>query len=157
LTEAPRNPSEFVRVAVDAPMFTVDHPDAVMPSYATAASACFDITSIMEGFTLYPGEIVKCRTGLRLNPVAPIWRNHYLMLFARSGLASKGISLANGVGIVDSDYRDEIMVLLHNTSRVAHMIRKGDRVAQGMVWARWNADLEIKDADRNGGFGSTGR
>ena len=156
MSDMPRNPSEFTRVS-GPPMFLLVHPDAVMPSYATPASACFDISTISEDFTIYPGEISRCRTGLCINPAASIWDRHYLMLFARSGLASKGISLANGVGIVDSDYRDEIMVLLQNTSRTAHPIKKGDRIAQGMVWARWSVDLEVKDTTRSGGFGSTGR
>ena len=85
------------------------------------------------------------------------------IICARSGLASKhGITLANGVGVVDSDYRGEIMVALHNHSNESVVVESGERIAQLVITpyivAVFNQVDELDDTVRGeGGFGSTGR
>jgi dUTP pyrophosphatase len=153
--DAPRNPSEFARIE-EQPMFLMTDESATMPTYATPSSACFDFCTI-EDATIYPGEIVKLRTGLKLNPDCWIWQACCLKLYARSGLASKGLGLANGVGVIDGDYPGEIMGLMHNTSRVAVAVHKGDRIMQGELGELFRAALQTINPKRTGGFGSTGR
>jgi dUTP pyrophosphatase len=84
------------------------------------------------------------------------------LIYARSGLATKrGLAPANKVGVVDSDYRGEIMVALHNHSEVEQKIASGERIAQMVITPYIKADFfeveELSDTERGvGGFGSTG-
>ena len=133
---------------------------AVLPARATEASAGMDISACLaEPVTLAPHEIRLIPTGLS---AAPDTSDVMLMLCARSGLASKhGIGMANGVGIVDADYRGEICVPLINQSDVPFTVTPGLRIAQLIVVPVCMPEISIAetlpDTQRGaGGFGSTG-
>lgn len=136
------------------------HPDAVIPVRATAQSAGLDLSACLtEAVTLAPHEIRLIPTGL----AAALDRDDaMLMLCARSGLAAKhGIGLANGVGIVDTDYRGELRVALINQSDTPFEILPGMRIAQLIAVPVWmaavaEADTLPETARGAGGFGSTG-
>jgi len=139
------------------------HPDAVIPVRATAESAGLDLSACLrEPVTLQPHEIRLIPTGL----AAALSENEtdaMLMLCARSGLAAKhGIGMANGVGIVDTDYRGEIRVPLINQSDVPFEITPGMRIAQLIVVPVYLPQVleaeTLPETERGaGGFGSTGR
>ena len=134
---------------------------AVAPKRATEGSACYDLYSCVgpNGITLHPGERRAIPTGIILE----IPEQHVVKVFARSGLSyKKGITLANCVGIIDHDYREELYILLHNTSSESYKIEHGERVAQMLLEKVLNYELletHEKPAiieTRNGGMGSTG-
>lgn len=127
------------------------------PTYATPGSACFDLASIETATICCRGtEII--RTGLHVE-VPP---GHVMLIFSRSGHGFKhGVRLANAVGVVDSDYRGEIMVALHNDSLNEFRVMQGDRIAQALVIPVVQQTFEIathlSETDRGvNGFGSTG-
>lgn len=132
--------------------------DAKCPTYGTEFSAGADLYSIDEFIIIYPGETVFIHTGLSLE----IPNGIVGLIYARSGLACKqGIAPANKVGVIDSDYRGEIIVALHNHSNEKVNIAKHDRVAQIVFTPYYFATFtEVKSltyTDRGvGGFGSTG-
>jgi dUTP pyrophosphatase len=105
-----------------------------------------------------PGQTVLIHTGL----AAEIPIGYAGLIYARSGLASKkGLAPANKVGVVDADYRGEIMVALHNHSDAAASVTHGERIAQLVIAPFLAADFnevdELNDTERgSGGFGSTG-
>jgi dUTP pyrophosphatase len=82
----------------------------------------------------------------------------FIMVTSRSGLALQGIIVKNAPGIIDADYKQEIKIMLWNTSEKSFKINVGDRIAQGVVmkFKQATGDVEVKTADRTGGFGSTG-
>lgn len=131
-----------------------------LPKYATAASAGVDLCAdLKEPLIIKPGENVKISTGLAIE-----LPNQYVvaLVFARSGLASNyGLGLTNGVGVIDSDYRGEIQVLVQNRGQQQVIIKPGDRIAQ-MVFmpvfqALFEEVAELQETSRGtGGFGSTG-
>lgn len=132
------------------------------PAYATEGSAAIDLrAAIDEGTTveIEPGERALIPTGLAISPETT---GVVAIVAARSGLAIKqGICLSNGIGVIDSDYRGEICVGLHNTSRVPFTVNRGDRIAQMMFMPVLSAKLiEAASLDETargaGGFGSTG-
>ena len=132
------------------------------PAYATEGSAAIDLrAAIDEGttVTIEPGERALIPTGLAISPETT---GVVAIVAARSGLAIKqGICLSNGIGVIDSDYRGEICVGLHNTSRVPFTVNRGDRIAQMMFMPVLSAKLiEAASLDETargaGGFGSTG-
>ena len=132
------------------------------PAYATEGSAAIDLrAAIDEGttVTIEPGERALIPTGLAISPETT---GVVAIVAARSGLAIKqGICLSNGIGVIDSDYRGEICVGLHNTSRVPFTVNRGDRIAQMMFMPVYQAKLlEVASLDETargaGGFGSTG-
>ena len=134
---------------------------AVAPKRATAGSACYDLYSCVgpDGLTIKPGERKAIPTGI----VLEIPEQHVVKVFARSGLSyKKGITLANCVGIIDHDYREELYILLHNTSDESYKIQHGERVAQMLLEKVLNYELletHEKPATietRSGGMGSTG-
>jgi dUTP pyrophosphatase len=134
--------------------------NAKLPARATEASAGMDLSAaVAEPVEIPPHEIRLIPTGLA---AAPARRDVMLMLCARSGLASKhGIGMANGVGIVDADYRGEICVPLINQSDVPFMVTDGLRIAQLIVVPVILPEITESDilpeTDRgSGGFGSTG-
>ena len=136
-------------------------PYATIPTQATAGSAGYDLYAALEAPVSIPvGEIVRIPTGIA---AAPDRKDVALFIMARSGLASKhGINLANGVGLVDSDYRGEIAVGLVNLSDAPYTVQPGDRIAQLMVTPvvqpRVHLVPELDETERGvGGFGSTGR
>ena len=135
------------------------HPDAVLPALATAGSAGADLrTRIDQPVVLPPGGRALLSTGIAVGlPSGTVG-----LIFARSGLASKhGIALANGVGVVDSDYTGEVKVALCNLSDKPYTVRPGERVAQLAVLpvyaVRFSEVAELAATERGaGGFGSTG-
>ncbi|OLN27001.1 dUTP diphosphatase [Desulfosporosinus metallidurans] len=138
----------------------VSNNSIALPAYATAASAGVDLRAdLKEPMTVNPGENVKIPTGLAIE----LPNQHVVALvFARSGLANRyGIGLTNGVGVIDSDYRGEIQVLMQNLGTQSVSINPGDRIAQ-MVFmpvfqALFEEVSELQETPRgSGGFGSTG-
>lgn len=134
--------------------------NAEIPKRATNGSAGYDLCAcIEEDVVIKKGQIVKIPTGIS----AEINTNEAaLMIYARSGLASKnGVTLVNCVGVVDSDYRGEIVVPLINLGNDDYIIEKGARIAQLVVTPIILPEIEevseLGDTDRgSGGFGSTG-
>ena len=131
------------------------------PHFATAGSAAMDVCAcIDEPITLAPGERRLIPAGFAIALPSP---EYVALVFARSGLASKkGIAMANGVGVVDSDYRGELCTPVINLSGEPYTIQPGDRIAQLMVVPVVQPSLqfvaELDETDRGaGGFGSTGR
>lgn len=133
---------------------------AHLPTYGSEGAAGADLYALADNdVTIEPGQTAMIHTGVALEiPVGYVG-----LVFARSGLASKrGLAPANKVGVIDSDYRGEIMVALHNHSNTPQMLTPGERVAQIAVMPCPQAVFEIVDSlddtDRgDGGFGSTGR
>ena len=132
-----------------------------MPTYATDGAAAVDMrAAIDEGttVTIQPGCRAMIPTGIAIS----LEKNVVAILAARSGLAVKsGINLANGIGVIDSDYRGEICVGLYNSSDVPFTVNRGDRIAQLMFMPVYTANLiEATSLDETargtGGFGSTG-
>ena len=137
---------------------------AKIPQYATKQAAACDLCADIEGekVTINPGEIKVIPTGIAIECEEANDYNTAIFILPRSGLATKhGISLANCVGVVDSDYRGEIKVPLINLSSVPFEIASGDRIAQMMftpvMHAEFEESKELSDTERgNSGFGSTG-
>ncbi len=134
--------------------------NAVIPTYGTEFSAGADLYACMEeAVTIQPGETVMIHTGIAME--VPV--GYAGLVYARSGLAcKKGLAPANKVGVVDADYRGEIMVALHNHSTEAVTVESGERVAQMVIApflaVDYNVVDELTDTVRGeGGFGSTGR
>lgn len=134
---------------------------AVCPEYATNGSAAVDMRAMTEEpYTLKPGERHLFTTGVA---IAPETKGVVAILAARSGLGVKhGIALANGIGVIDSDYRGEICVGLCNNSDKEYTVNPGDRIAQLMFIPVENAEFTVCDdldeTERGaGGFGSTGK
>ena len=135
--------------------------DAVMIKRATSGSAGMDLYAcIDDDITLNPGDIKIIPTGLA---IALESADYVAYIYARSGLAIKhGITLANCVGVVDSDYRGEVCVGLTNISKQPYTITKGERVAQLVIApVTMCTPIEVKELDETergvGGFGSTGK
>ncbi len=135
--------------------------DIPFPSYATAGSAGMDLRACLDApLTLAPGDRVGVPTGFAIALPGPEWVAY---IFARSGLGIKnGITLPNCVGVIDSDYRGEIIVALTNLSDTPYTIQPGDRVAQLVVSPVTQAHItltdELDETGRGaGGFGSTGK
>jgi len=132
-------------------------PDVPLPSYQTAEAAGFDLAA-REDVRVPPGEVRLVATGL----VIEVPHGFFLGIFARSSTPLKrGLMVANGVGVVDPDYagpEDEIKVQVVNFTRQEVVVRRGDRIAQGIfipcVRAQW-LEGETRASSR-GGFGSTG-
>ena len=133
------------------------HPDAILPKYQTAGAACFDLHCIGGG-TVPAMESHTFMTGLAYE-VPP---GFVMMIYSRSGHGfNNGVRLANNTGVIDSDYRGEIMVKLRNDSRLSLHLKPGDRVAQAMLIPvqQWLLEevSELSSTDRGAsGFGSTG-
>lgn len=132
--------------------------NAVVPTYGSPFSAGADLYSAMDDVTIAPHATVLIKTGLALElPVGFAG-----LIYARSGLASKrGLAPANKVGVIDCDYRGEIMVALHNHSDIEQTVSKGERIAQLVITPYVVADFketdELSETVRGeGGFGSTG-
>ncbi len=134
--------------------------DAIKPEYATDGSAAADLHAYLDSdVILLPGDSVIIPTGISIElPSA-----HYVaLIFARSGLGIKhGITLSNGVGVIDSDYRGEICVGLVNLSKKAYTIKDKDRIAQISITPVFRANFiesdELSNTKRGtGGLGSTG-
>ena len=131
-----------------------------LPARATAGSAGLDLTAcIEEDIIISPRQLVRVPTGVAIALPGP---EYVALVYARSGLGIKhGVTLSNGVGVIDSDYRGEIQVGLTNLSRTPYTISPADRIAQLSVVPVVRVDpVPVADLDEtergNGGFGSTG-
>ena len=134
-------------------------PRAKLPTYGSADAAGADLYAVTDGpVTVAPGETVLIHTGLAL----AIPQGFVGLVYARSGLATKqGLAPANKVGVIDADYRGELMVALHNHSEETRTVEQGDRIAQLVIapylTAQFTPQEELDDTQRGeGGFGSTG-
>ena len=131
---------------------------AVLPSLGSQYAAGADLYAVKEE-TIAPGQTQLIHTGLAME----IPQGYGGFVFARSGLATKrGLAPANKVGVIDADYRGEIMVALHNHGAQSQTVEKGERVAQLVIMPYLAAEYfetdELSDTDRGaGGFGSSGR
>lgn len=133
---------------------------AMIPTYGTEFAAGADLYACLdEPVTVGKGETVLIKTGLAME----IPRDYTGLIYARSGLASKkGLAPANKVGVVDADYRGEIMVALHNHSEIPAVVEHGERIAQMVITPYLTAVFEeageLEATVRaKGGFGSTGK
>lgn len=132
--------------------------NAIVPTYATSYAAGMDLYSIDDA-TIKPGDTVVIHTGIAME----IPLNFVGLICARSGISIKnGIAPANKVGVIDSDYRGEILVALHNHSNKEYTVNAGDRIAQMIISPYYMANISVvenlKSTDRdNGGLGSTGK
>lgn len=133
--------------------------NAKMPVYSSESAAGMDLYAREDRpVTVRPDQTVMLHTGL----AAEIPEGYVGLVFARSGLAvKKGLAPANKVGVVDSDYRGELMIALHNHSAADRVIEDGERVAQMVILPVPPVTLEeadeLSDTERGGGgFGSTG-
>ena len=132
---------------------------AVLPTYGSAYAAGADLYAVLDSdIVIQPNETKLIKTGLAME----IPEGYAGLIYARSGLASKrGLAPANKVGVVDADYRGEVMVALHNHSGVAQTVSHGERIAQLVVAPFLRAEYTEADALSDtvrgvGGFGSTG-
>lgn len=132
---------------------------AKAPSYGTEFSAGADLYACMkEPVVISPGDTQYIHTGLAME----IPEGCVGLIYARSGLAcKKGLAPANKVGVIDSDYRGEIIVALHNHSKQELIVSSGERVAQMVITPYFYGDFdEAKQLEEtvrsDGGFGSTG-
>lgn len=148
------------------------HPAAITPEYATTGAACFDLHCLPAALAtpIFPGEANIFRTGLSFEVPA----GHVMLIFSRSGHGFKNdIRLSNAVGVIDSDYRGEVLVKLRNDQpgfnpsflvnpseeATFTVIHPGDRIAQAMIVPIPTVELEEVDelsdtARGTGGFGS---
>ena len=133
---------------------------AILPTYGSPDAAGADLYACLdEPVTIAPGETVFIPTGLAME----IPKGYAGLVYARSSLGSKrGLAPANKVGVIDSDYRGQVMVALHNHGSIAQTIDYGERVAQLVVAPvlapAFEAVEELTDTSRGqGGFGSTGK
>ena len=132
------------------------------PEYATNGSAAVDLRAALEEgelLTILPGERAKIPTGLAISPES---RDVVAVIAGRSGHGLKnGVTMANSIGVIDSDYRGEISVVLINHGSEPFEVRRGDRIAQMMFMPVLHASFlpveELDETERGaGGFGHTG-
>ena len=135
-------------------------PNAILPTYGSQEAAGADLYACLDGkIEIKPGESVFVPTGLAME----IPKGYAGLIYARSGLACKrGLAPANKVGVIDSDYRGEFIVVLHNHGSQPQEIDHGERIAQlviAPVFTPGFAEVaELSDTTRSaGGFGSTGK
>lgn len=143
------------------------YPLAQLPTYATDGSGCFDIyaMAVDGGFNrggnavlVAPERPVNCRTGLAFE----VPEGHVMLVFSRSGHGFKhGVRLTNCVGVIDSDYRGELAVMLSADENLGLYVKPGDRIAQALIVPIPRVEFEEVDelsstARGVGGFGSTG-
>jgi dUTP pyrophosphatase len=133
-------------------------PRAVLPAYQSPGAAGFDL-AILDDVGIPPRSHALLRTGLGVG----VPDDHVFHVYARSSLFPKhGLILANGVGVIDSDYSgpdDEVMISVWNPGDVEVRLAAGTRVAQGIILSRPRVTWVVADATNptRGGFGSTGR
>ncbi len=140
----------------------VYHPD-FMPRQGTSQSAGFDLVNAKsESVTLHPGVTTKVPSGVHLNMMTsdqPI----VALLTARSSMAKLGVTVAQGVGVIDQDYQGQVIIPLMNNSNDTVVIAPGCRIAQLVFMPVFKPMLQVvtdftHDTERGeGGFGSTGQ
>ena len=135
-------------------------PRATIPTYGTDLSAGADLRAVLDApVTIKPGESVLIHTGIS----TAIPEGFVGLVYARSGIACKrGLAPSNKVGVIDADYRGEIMVSLHNHGTTEQTIDPDERIAQMVITPFIHCEYEetdkLDDTERGtGGFGSTGR
>lgn len=136
---------------------------ATIPTIGSAEAAGCDLyANLVENdgsVTIGPGETFLIKTGIAME----VPKGYAGLIYARSGLATKrGLAPANKVGVVDSDYRGEVMVALHNHSHTAQTVNHGERIAQMVIMPYLRPEFEVvddlTDTERGaGGFGHTGK
>ena len=133
---------------------------AILPTYGTVEAAGADLYACLDTpVTVGPGENAWIPTGLAME----IPKGCAGLIYARSGLAcKKGLAPANKVGVIDSDYRGPVTVVLHNHGKESQVIAHGDRIAQMVITPvltpAYVETEDLTDTDRGlGGFGSTGK
>lgn len=133
---------------------------AILPTYGSCEAAGADLYACLEApVTIEPGKTAFVPTGIAME----VPKGCAGLVYARSGLACKrGLAPANKVGVVDSDYRGEIMVALHNHASTPQCIENGERIAQMVITPVLTPEYrivpELSDTGRGtGGFGSTGK
>lgn len=136
------------------------NPNAILPTYGSVEAAGADLYACLESpVTIEPGETVWIPTGIALE----VPKGCAGLVYARSSMGVKrGLAPANKVGVIDSDYRGEISVVLLNHGKQTQMVEHGERVAQFLITPVLTpAYMEVEslsDTDRGaGGFGSTGK
>lgn len=134
-------------------------PTASVPSYQTEGAAAADVCACLDApITIGVGECALIPTGFAVQLEA----GTVALIFARSGLATKkGLSLANSVGVIDSDYRGEVKIALVNRGSEPFIVNHGDRIAQMGIFpvlsANFTVSAELDSTERgSGGFGHTG-
>lgn len=145
------------RIVADDPMF--------IPMYKSPGAAAADLVANIEPdengvreIRLLPGRLATVDCGFKM-ALEPGWE---AQIRCRSGLASRGVQVTNGVGTIDDDYRGRVCVLLNNAGREIVVIKHGDRVAQmalkPVYYFSWQVVKELDSTERGeGGFGSTGK
>ena len=136
------------------------NPNATLPTYGSAEAAGADLYACLENtVVIQPGESAFIPTGLSME----LPKGYAGLIYARSGLAcKKGLAPANKVGVIDSDYRGEFIVVLHNHGKEAREVAHGERIAQlvitPVITPGFTQVEELSDTERSaGGFGSTGK
>jgi dUTP pyrophosphatase len=136
------------------------HPNAKLPTYGSPEAAGADLYACLEqAVTIQPGEIFWVPTGIALE----VPKGCAGLVYARSSMGAKrGLAPANKVGVIDSDYRGEIRVVLLNHSKQPQTLEPGERVAQFVITPvlqpAYEEVAELTNTDRGeGGFGSTGK
>lgn len=138
-----------------------EHKDALLPNKATPGSAAFDLYALEDTYvhaiSVTNNDSTKVRTGMSL----AIPQGYVGLLIERSSLHGKGITLANNVGVIDSDYRGEILIAVKSLTNTTVKIEQGQRIAQLLIVATPQVNLHVvRELDETtryvGGFGSTG-
>jgi dUTP pyrophosphatase len=134
------------------------------PVYANDTDACMDIKAKIDndlGFiVIQPSETVKVNSGLQVD----VPKNHIMQMFVRSSVGiKKNLCLANGTGIIDNGFKDEIIMALYNFGKEPQIVQDGDRICQFLIFPRpqikpiFVQDNEgFRQGDRGGGIGSSG-
>lgn len=129
-----------------------------LPQYHTPGSVAFDLYTRIDAI-FNPGEIKL----LPANFIIQVPKGHFLMIAARSSLFKTGLQVANSIGVIDQDYhgpQDELLLSLRNFSDKIVEVKKGDRLAQGLILPihkveEWQ-EVDLIKSDSRGGYGSTG-
>ena len=133
------------------------HVDAQTPTFGSAEAACADL-SCVEDFTITNGETKIVKTGIKIQYIDPRYKLH---IYSRSGLAAKkGIFVLNAPGVIDSDYRGNLKVIICNNGNDQYVIDKDTKIAQLVIQRVELVDFVDfwNDTERGtGGFGSTGK
>ena len=135
---------------------------AITPTYGSDGAACFDLYAASEAFIPSKHSAGPAATVVHTGLAVEVPPGHVMKVYSRSGHGFKhGLRLANGTGIIDEDYRGEVMVGLRNDSGADYFVRAGERIAQAMIQPVERVefvevDLLMDTLRGTGGFGSTG-